>query len=188
VYKQVKMATQYVALFRGINVGGHHSIRMDELKRLHEFLGMQDVLSFIQSGNIVFRSDGPQDPVRLVTLIEDAFEKRFGFHSKVLVRTGAELTTIIAGCHFESRDSLDPRRLVVMFMSAVPGDREQTDLLQSASGPEELKFSGTELYIYYPDGMGRSRLSNSVIEKKLKTFGTARNWNTVLQLQKLAAL
>jgi uncharacterized protein (DUF1697 family) len=73
-------------------------------------------------------------------------------------------------------------------MSAVPGDREQTDLLHGASGPEELKFSGPELYIYYPDGMGRSRLSNNVIEKKLKTFGTARNWNTVVQLQRLATL
>jgi uncharacterized protein (DUF1697 family) len=182
------MATQYVALFRGINVGGHHSIRMDELKRLHESLGMQDVLSFIQSGNIIFRSTGPEDTARLVTQIEDAFEKRFGFQSKVLVRTGPELTTIIAGRYFEGWDSLDPRKLVVMFMSAVPGDREQRDLLQSASGPEELKFSGAELYIYYPDGMGRSRLSNGVIEKKLKTLGTARNWNTVLQLQKLAAL
>jgi uncharacterized protein (DUF1697 family) len=161
---------------------------MDELKRLHESLGMQDVLSFIQSGNIIFRSTGPEDPARLVTLIEDAFEKRFGFQSKVFVRTGPELTAIIAGRHFETWDSLDPRKLAVMFMSAVPGDREQRDLLQIARGPEELKFSGTELYIYYPDGMGRSRLSNGIIEKKLKMLGTARNWNTVLQLQKLATL
>jgi uncharacterized protein (DUF1697 family) len=182
------MATQYVALFRGINVGGYHSTRMDELKRLHESLGMQDVLPYIQSGNIVFRSDGPQDPAQLVALIEDAFEKRFGFNSKVLLRTGLELTSIIAVRHFESQDSLDPRRLMVMFMSDPPGDREQADLLRSLSGPEELKFSGTELYIYYPDGMGRSRLSNSVLEKKLRTLGTIRNWNTVLQLQKLAAL
>jgi uncharacterized protein (DUF1697 family) len=136
----------------------------------------------------VFHSDGPQDPVRLVALIEDAFEKRFGFYSKVLLRTGAELTSIIAGRHFESRDSLDPRRLAVMFMSATPGDREQADLLQSVNGPEELKISGTELYIYFPDGMGRSRLSNTVLEKKLGTLGTIRNWNTVVQLQKLATL
>jgi uncharacterized protein (DUF1697 family) len=136
----------------------------------------------------VFRTDGPQDPARLGALIEDAFEQRFGFHSKVLLRTEAELTSIIASRHFESQDSLDPRRLVVMFMSAPPGDGEQADLLQSLRGPEELKFSGTELYIYYPDGMGRSRLSNTVLEKKLKTLGTIRNWNTVLQLQKLVTL
>jgi uncharacterized protein (DUF1697 family) len=182
------MATRYIALFRGINVGGHHPVRMDELKRLHESLGMQDVLSYIQSGNIVFRSDESQDPARLVALIEDAFEKRFGFRSKALLRTGAELSNIIAVRHFESRDNLDPKRLAVMFMAAVPSDLEQEALLQSLSGPEELKFSGTELYIYYPDGMGRSQLSNTVIEKKLKTLGTIRNWNTVLQLQKLAKL
>jgi uncharacterized protein (DUF1697 family) len=182
------MADYYVALFRGINVGGHHSIRMDELKQLHESLGLQHVQHFIQSGNIVFRSDGLQDASQLVRLIEDAFEKRFGFHSKVLLRTGTELTSIIASRHFENQDDLDPQRLVVMFMSTAPADREQASLRHSMTGPEELKFSGTELYIYYPDGMGRSRLSNSVIEKKLNTLGTARNWNTVLQLQKLATL
>jgi uncharacterized protein (DUF1697 family) len=181
------MAT-YVTLFRGINVGGHHLIRMDELKNLYVSLGMQDVLSYIQSGNVVFRSDSPSDPAQLVTLIEDSFEKRFGFHSEVLLRTGTELSAIIAGNHFQSQLSMDPKRLVVMFLSASPGDGERVDLLQSSSGPEQLYFSGTEIYIYYPDGMGRSKLAPGLIEKKLKTLGTARNWNTVLQLQRLATL
>src|SRR5881397_1276840 len=121
--------TVFVSLFRGINVGGHHKIRMDELKELHESLGFKDVLPYIQSGNVVFKSDDA-DLARLRRQIEDGFEKNFGSHVEVFV-------------------------------------------------------IGKEMYIYYTNGIGRSKLSNSFIEKKLKTFGTARNWNTILQLQKL---
>ena len=70
--------TAFVSLFRGINVGGHHKIRMDELKELHESLGFKDVFPYIQSGNVVFQSDDA-DVARLQGQIEDGFEKRFGF-------------------------------------------------------------------------------------------------------------
>jgi uncharacterized protein (DUF1697 family) len=176
--------TACVSLFRGINVGGHHHIRMDELKGLHEALGLKDVLPYIQSGNVVFTSDDA-DVARLRGQIEDGFEQKFGFHVEVFVRTSAELKAIIEQNPFQSQQSKESKWVVVMFLAARPDDTAQEDLLKSYVGPEEFFIVGKELYIYYTNGIGRSKLSNSLIEKKLKTVGTARNWNTILQLQQL---
>jgi uncharacterized protein (DUF1697 family) len=176
--------TAIVSLFRGINVGGHHKIRMDELKGVHEALGFKDVISYIQSGNVVFTSDDA-DVARLWRQIEDGFEKTFGFHVEVIVRTSAELREIIEKNPFQSQSDIESKRVVVLFLAARPDVTAQEDLFKAYAGPEELFITGKEMYIYYPDGIGRSKLSLSLIEKKLKTVGTARNWNTILQLQKL---
>lgn len=176
--------TAFVSLFRGINVGGHHKIRMDDLKDLHESLGFKDVSPFIQSGNVVFNSDDA-DVARLRRHIEDGFEKKFGFHVEVFVRTSAELREIIENNPFQSQPGKESKWVVVSFLAARPDDTAQEDLLKTYVGPEELFIIGKEVYIYYTNGIGRSKLSQSFMEKKLKTFGTARNWNTILQLQKL---
>ena len=176
--------TAFVSLLRGINVGGHHKIRMDELKELYESLGFKDVLPYIQSGNVVFTSD-EADPARLRRQIEEGLEKKFGFHVEVFVRTAAELRDIIDKNPFQSQQSKESKWVVVIFLATRPDDTAQEDLLKTYVGPEELFIIGKEVYIYYPQGIGRSKLSNSLIEKKLKTLGTARNWNTILQLQKL---
>ncbi len=176
--------TAFVSLFRGINVGGHHQIRMDELKELHESLGFKDVLPYIQSGNVVFTSDDA-DMARLRRHIEDGFENKFGFHVEVFVRNSAELRAIIENNPFQSQPGKESKWVVVMFLAAPPDDTAQENLLKTYVGPEELFIIGQEVYIYYPNGIGRSKLSNSLMEKKLKTVGTARNWNTILQLQKL---
>lgn len=176
--------TTFVSLFRGINVGGNHKIKMDELKEMHESLGLRDVLPYIQSGNVVFTSDDA-DPVRLRRQIEDGFEKKFGFHAEVIVRTSDELRDIIEKNPFQGQQSKESKWVVVMFLAAHPDNKAQEDLLKTYVGPEELFIIGKELYIYYPQGIGRSKLSGSFIEKKLKTSGTARNWNTILKLQEL---
>ncbi|HKF37003.1 MAG TPA: DUF1697 domain-containing protein [Ktedonobacteraceae bacterium] len=176
--------TAFVSLFRGINVGGHHHIRMDDLKEMHEALGFKDAFPYIQSGNVVFTSDDA-DAARLRGRIEDGFEKKFGFHVEVIVRTSAELREIIEQNPFQSHQSIESKWVVVMFLAARPDATAQEDLLKTYTGPEELFITGKEVYIYYPNGIGRSKLSNSFIEKKLKIVGTARNWNTILQLQKL---
>lgn len=176
--------TSFVSLFRGINVGGHHQIKMNELKELHESLGLRDVVPYIQSGNVVFISDDA-DPVQLQKDIEDGVEKRFGFHAEVIVRTSAELRDIIENNPFQGQPGKESKWVVVMFLAASSDNTAQEDLLKTYGGPEELFFIGKEVYIYYPNGIGRSKLSGSFIEKKLKTVGTARNWNTILKLQEL---
>ncbi len=176
--------TAFVSLFRGINVGGHRQIKMNELKELHESLGLRDVVPYIQSGNVVFTSDDA-DVVQLQRHIEDGVEKIFGFHAEVIVRTSAELRDIIENNPFHGQQSKESKWVVVMFLTARPDDTAQEDLLKAYVGPEELFIIGKEVYIYYPNGIGRSKLSGSFIEKKLKTVGTARNWNTILKLQEL---
>ena len=176
--------TAFVSLFRGINVGGHQKIRMDDLKGVHEALGFKDVIPYIQSGNVVFTSDNA-DVAQLRGHIEQGFEKQFGFHVEVFVRTSAELREIIEKNPFQNQPSRESKWVVVLFLAARPDAAAQDDLLKTYAGPEEFFITGQEMYIYYTNGMGRSKLSLSLIEKKLKTVGTARNWNTVLQLQKL---
>ena len=176
--------TAFVSLLRGINVGGHHKIRMDELKELYESLGFKDVLPYIQSGNVVFTSD-EADLARLRRQIEEGFEKNFGFHVEVIVRTSADLREIIDKIPFQGQPGKESKWVVVLFLAAHPDETAQEDLLKTYVGPEELFIIGKEVYIYYTNGIGRSKLSHSLIEKKLKTVGTARNWNTILQLQKL---
>lgn len=176
--------TAFMSLFRGINVGGHHQIKMADLKTMHESIGLKNVLSYIQSGNVVFTSDDT-DQAQLQQQIETSFDKKFGFHVQVFVRTAVELEAIIEKNPFQNQHSKDPKWVAVMFLATHPDDSAQEDLLKSYIGPEEIFFIGKEMYIYYPDGVGRSKLTHSFIEKKLKTFGTARNWNTILQLQKL---
>ena len=176
--------TALVSLFRGINVGGNRQVKMADLKALHESLGLKDVIPYIQSGSVVFTSDDA-DPERLQRQIEDSFEQKFGFHAAVMLRTSAELSDIIDKNPFQAQPGKEPKWIVVMFLAARPDDTAQEALLKTYLGPEEIIITGQEMYIYYPNGIGRSKLTNTLIEKKLKTPGTARNWNTILQLQKL---
>lgn len=156
--------TAFVSLFRGINVGGHHKIRMNELKDLHESLGLKDVLPYIQSGNVVFTSDDA-DVARLQRNVEEGVEKKFHFHVEVIVRTSAELRDIIENNPFQNQPGKEPNWVVVMFLTARPDITAQEDFLKAYSGPEELFFIGKEVYIYYSNGIGRSKLSGSFIEK-----------------------
>src|SRR5262249_42229933 len=152
--------------FRGINVGANHQVSMEVLKAVHDSLGLQDVLTYIRSGNVVFHSD-EADVDGLRRHIEAGFEARSGFHSEVILRTSAELDAVIERNPFQGQPGKEPERVLVMFLAAHPDDAAQEALLQTSSGPEEIFFSGLEVYLYYPEGVGRSKLSGSFIEKKL---------------------
>ena len=176
--------TRCVSLFRGINVGGHQAVPMKELKEMHESLGFMDVATYIQSGNVVFTSDST-DPAQLTRQIEDGFAQKFGFRVQVLVRSSVEFDEIIANNPFQNQPAKEPNRVLVLFLTTRPDRTALEDLQKTYTGPEEFYLIGQQLYIYYPDGMGRSKLTLPLIEKKLKAGGTGRNWNTVLQLQKM---
>ncbi len=176
--------TRCVSLLRGINVGGNKAVRMDALKELHESLGLQRVETYIQSGNVVFTSDDAT-PAQLSSQIEEAFQHKFGFLSKVIVRTADEFNVIIENNPFKDQPMKETKWIVAMFLASDPINTALEDIQKTYSGPEELHIIGQEAYIYYPEGIGRSKLTNTFLEKKLKTVGTARNWNTVLRLQKM---
>lgn len=171
----------YIALLRGINVGGNKMIAMADLRALLTKLGFADVRSLLQSGNLVFRADR-RTPAQLEALLEAETEKRLGVQADVFVRTASEWAEVVAGNPFAEEAKRDPGHLIVMFLRKAGDVKAVQDAIV---GRETVRGSGRHLYITYPDGQGTSKLTNAVIEKKLGTRGTARNWNTVM---KLAAL
>jgi uncharacterized protein (DUF1697 family) len=171
----------YIALLRGINVGGHKMVGMADLRNLLADLRFDDGRSLLQSGNLVFRSS-KRKPAQLERMLETEAAKRLGVETDFFVRTGDEWTEIIAANPFPKEAERDPARLVVMLLKAAPDPRDVRALQAAITGREVVRASGRQAYIVYPDGQGTSRLTNTLIEKKLGTRGTARNWNTVTKL------
>jgi uncharacterized protein (DUF1697 family) len=157
---------------------------MAELRNLLVQLGFANVRSLLQSGNIVFT--GGSRTARLERLLETEVEKQLGVQSDFFVRTADEWKQIIARNPFREEATRDPGHLLVMVLRAAPDAPAVRALQASIQGREVVRAAGAHLYLVYSDGIGRSRLTNALIEKKLGTRGTARNWNTVLKLNALA--
>ena len=173
-----------ISMLRGVNVGGHNKIKMDALRELCESLGLRGVQTYVQSGNVVFRTD-TKDLAALAKRIEDAIERKFGFRPGVTLRTSSDLRDTIARNPFAKRREIDASKLIVTFLAAEPNRETRDEILEIKTGPEEVRIGGREIYIYFPDGMGQSKLW-PVIDKALKKSGTGRNWNTVTKLLEMA--
>jgi uncharacterized protein (DUF1697 family) len=176
--------TAMICLLRGVNVGGHNQIRMDALRALCESLKLCNVQTHIQSGNVVFQSR-EINPAKLAAKIEDAIEKQHGFRPDVVLRTASEMRDVIARNPFSERKGIEPNKLAVMFLAREPEPNVQDAVRKINPEVEELHLLGRELYIYFPDGMGRSKLV-PLLARALKNSGTGRNWNTVVKLLEMA--
>lgn len=174
-----------ISLLRAVNVTGYNKVKMDALRELYESLGLRGAQTYIQSGNVVFKTDA-KDLVRLQKRIQDAIEKSYGFRPGVVLRSSAELKDVIRRNPFAKRSGIEPNRLVVSFLTGEPAPESKQKIAQIKVGPEELVLDGRELYIYYGGGIGSSKLTPAVIERALKVPGTARNWNTVTKLLAMA--
>jgi uncharacterized protein (DUF1697 family) len=174
-----------ISMLRGVNVGGHHIIKMDQLRAVYGSLGFRDAQSYIQSGNVVCRSDGKDLP-SVCKRIEKGIERSFGFRPSVIVRTASELREVIVRNPFAKRSGIDAAKLHVAFLASSPAADALDNVLKIKTDPEELRVSGRELFIYFPNGMGRSKLSMPSVERTLKISWTARNWNTVKKLLEMA--
>ena len=174
----------HVALLRAVNIAGHNKVAMRDLVELVTDLGMQDARALLQSGNLVFRSERAAG-TGLERVLEDAVRERLGLETAVMVRDAKEWRAVVAGNPFPAEADRDPSHLAVVFLKEPP-DREAEAALQGAiTGREVARVRGRHAYVFYPDGFGRSRLTTALIEKKLGTRGTARNWNTVLRIAAL---
>lgn len=174
-----------ISLLRGVNLAAHNRIKMDALRALYESLGLRDVQSYLQSGNVIFRAPA-RDVARLPKRISNGIEETFGFRLDVIVRTSSELKDVIARNPFAARQGIDPSKFLVTFLAKDPGKEARDQILKIKTDPEELRIDGRELYIYFANGLARPKLSWAVIERTLKTSGTGRNWNTVRQLLEIA--
>lgn len=171
----------YISLLRGINVGGSKQIRMAELKTLYESLGFGGTQTLLQSGNVVFESE-TTDPDQIANSIEAGIEQRFGFQSRIIMRTREQWQEVIQHHPFSAGQLAEPSKILVMVLRDAPTTEAVETLIQAHTGPEIIYPGQRELYIFYPEGMGRSKLDHALIERKLKVTATGRNWNTVTKL------
>jgi len=173
----------YVSFLRGVNVGGHNKIKMDALRDLYRKLGFHDPRTYVQSGNVVF---GAKEKKLKAKVLEDAIEKTFGFRPGVVFRTAAELRQTVGQNPFADREGINPALLLVSFLADAPEERALAALREAPIGPEELHACGREIFIYFPDGMGRSKFPWASMDKVLKTTATGRNLRTVQALLSMA--
>jgi uncharacterized protein (DUF1697 family) len=177
--------TVIISMLRGVNVGGHNKIKMEALRALYESMRLRDAQTYVQSGNVIFRTD-ERDLARLARRIEDGIERKFGFRSDVILRTAAEMKEVIAKNPFAKRRGIEPGKLLVSFLASDPGEEGREKIRQMKCDPEEMRVEGREIYIYFPNGAGRSKLNWAGLGKMLKTPATGRNWNSVTKMLEMA--
>lgn len=175
---------RHIALLRAVNVGGRTSLKMSDLREVAETLGFSQVRTLLQSGNLVFEAKGRG--AALESTLEAALKKHNGMETDCLVRSAEELDLVVEANPFPREAKSDPGHLVVMFLKDRVDAKAVRALQGLVKGRELIRQNGRELYITYPDGIGRSKLTGALIEKALGTRGTARNWNTVRKLADLA--
>jgi uncharacterized protein (DUF1697 family) len=176
--------TLHITLLRGINVGGNQKVAMADLRNLLVDLGFGDIRSLLQSGNLVFQSKG-RTTDDIERLLESETEKRLGLRTDFFVRAVSELKRVVAKNPFPKEAQSDPGHLVAMFLKDAPRTKQVAALEAAIAGPEKISVEGRLAYIVYPNGIGRSKVTNALIDRKLETRGTGRNWNTVLKLARV---
>jgi len=174
-----------IALLRAVNVGGRNSLAMSDLRKMVAALGFRDARTLLQSGNLIFRGARQSDDA-LERLLEAECQKRLKLSIDFVIRTLDEWQAMIDANPLARKAANDPSHLVVMVLKSTPGKNELKALKASIRGREVVKAKGKQLYISYPDGIGTSKLTGTLIERVLGVRGTARNWNTVLKLAELA--
>ncbi|EFL38310.1 DUF1697 domain-containing protein [Streptomyces griseoflavus] len=179
------MATRYAALLRGINVGGSRKVPMAELRTLLEGLGHDGVRTHLQSGQAVFASRHG-DEESLAAELAAAVERHFGFPVDVIVRDHAYLKGIVEACPFPAAE-LEPKQLHVTYFSAPVTPERFTEVDRAAYLPEDFRLGDRALYLYAPDGLGRSKLAEHLSKPRVNkgVVATSRNWNTVRKLAEL---
>jgi len=175
----------FVALLRGINVGGKNKIAMTELRSLFASLGLEDVVTYIQSGNVVFRSQAAADADELSSRIEREIASVFGIAPAVLLRTPTELEKIAERKPYLTGEA-NLSKLHVAFLDQAPAASAAAELDPGRSPPDEFTLRGREIYLRLPNGAGRSKLTIDYFERRLGVRVTARNWNTLLRLLALS--
>ncbi len=174
----------YIAMLRGINVGGHKRIKMDKLRASFEALGFEQVKTYIQSGNVVFEA-GRLSTVVLSKKIEERILRDFGFSASVISRSSDEMATTIARNPFLNQRGIDHERLHVMFLSEAPAPAALKKLAALTAAPDQFRCFDKEIYFYLPNGVSGSVLMKSPVDRILGVVTTTRNWRTVNQLSQM---
>lgn len=179
----------YISILRGINVSGHKVIKMVALKDMYERLNCTNIQTYIQSGNVVFQHEN-SDTASLAQRISDKILQHFGFEVPVIVMDIEKLKRIVADNPFIADPDKDISFLHVTFLSSPPEMSLIYNLKMYESikspGKDEYVLSSAAIYLYCPNGYGRTKLTNTFFENKLKVTATTRNWRTSLELLEIA--
>jgi uncharacterized protein (DUF1697 family) len=178
------MTTRYVAILRAINLGSHNRISMKDLQKLFDDLGHTDVTTYVQSGNVVF-SASSASAAKVTAGIEGAIKKELGLDVTVLVRKKGELAKVVKANPF-LRERKDEATLHVTFLATAPDAAHRRAVEGFDAGADEFHVTQREVYLWCPNGYGRSKLNNAFWEKKLAVPATTRNWKTTKALLDLA--
>jgi uncharacterized protein (DUF1697 family) len=175
-----------VAFLRAVNVGGTGKLAMADLRALAEDIGLRAPKTLLQSGNLVVDARA-KSPKALEALLEKELAARLDLACAVMVRSASQMKALVQRNPFPKEARTDPARLQVFFLKKTATPADVAGLNAAIKGREAAKGHGGEVFIHYPDGMGRSKLTNAVVERALGSAGTARNWNTITKLLEITA-
>jgi len=173
----------FISLLRGINVSGQKIIKMTDLKSMFEELGYTNVKTYLQSGNVIFETDNKESDC-LEEDISAQINIKFGFDVPVLVLSSIQLMNIVENNVYKADDSKDPAFLHITFLASGPKDFDFESINGKRAKGEEITIKENAVYLYCPDGYGKTKLTNNFLETKLKVSATTRNWKTVTELAK----
>jgi uncharacterized protein (DUF1697 family) len=174
----------YISMLRGINVGGNKKIKMEQLRKSFEVLGFEQVKTYIQSGNVVFKT-GKISPTTLSKRIEARILADFGFSVSVISRTVDEMTKAIEGNPFLKERGIDPQTLHVAFLADAPAPDALKKLETLTTAPDKSHCCGKEVYLYLPNGVSKSFWMKTPLDRVLSVVTTTRNWKTVNTLHQM---
>lgn len=176
----------YISLLRGINVNGQKLIKMDALKKACTEIGLENVRTYIQSGNLIFESPS-ENSISISESISRKIHEDFGFDVPVITITKKELEQVIAANPFSKKSSMDSTFFHVAFLSEAPSSQSIESLQEIEVKADEFAFIGKAMYLYCPDGYSNSRLTNGFLEARLKVTATTRNWKTTNELFRIVS-
>jgi uncharacterized protein (DUF1697 family) len=176
----------YISLLRGVNMTGHNSIKMADLAALYIKLGFKDAETYIQSGNVVFAYSGDQTESELSQKIEKAIQDKFSYTIPVMLRTTEEIKGLYADNPYLEEEQFDPARMAVIFLHEEVTGLQAEKVKGVDYPPDKFKIIGREIFVFCPNGFGKTKLYTNFFENKMKVTGTARNWKTVETLLKIA--
>jgi uncharacterized protein (DUF1697 family) len=174
-----------VTFLRGVNMAGHCSMKMADLLPLYKKLGFKDAVTYIQSGNVVFNSDN--DAEKIGSDIEEAILKKFNYNVPVMVRTAEEILKINNLNPYLQEMDFEPAKSSVIFLLNEPDADQLVKVADIDYPPDKFIVIGKEIYIYCPNGFGRTKLYTNFFENKMKVIGTARNWKTLTAITEIAS-
>ena len=176
----------YIAILRGINVGSGRKVPMADLKVLLTKLGLKNIQTYIQSGNVIFELANPETINALEERLHQSISEAFGFDIPVILRTGQDMKESIASNPFLQEKDADVEKLHLTFLKETPSPEALEKIKMFQYLPDHYEIIGNDVFVFCENGYGRTKITNDFFERKLKVPATTRNWKTVMKLLELS--